>query len=213
MTGVETAAALSAAAAASGTAATAAATAATAATAITAAEAAALGLTAAEASAAAAAGMTAAEVAAVAAPAAAATGETTAGLLAAQGGAEFAPAVAAEGQAGLLGAQTAEFGAQGAQLTNAAADPALTQGMQQPWYQQAQGWLGEKPLGTGPTRGKMIMQGGQAMSPQQQQQAPAPQRSQGQFQPSAPSSPYANMQMPGGGQYLSMADFLRRYQG
>lgn len=105
---------------------------------------------------------------------------------------------------GLLGATEA---------TNAAANPALAQGMQQPWYQQAQGWLSEKPYGEGklsPSRGQMMKQGMNMAQPEQQQQAPAPRPAGGQYQPVSQSSPYMMNGTPTPEQFLSMADFLKR---
>lgn len=131
-------------------------------------------------------------------------------------------AMLAEQNAGLLGAE---------QATNAAADPALAQGMQKPWYQQTGEWLGEKPFGeSGPSRGKMIQKGGQAMyqaeQPQQQQAAPAaaPMIQPSAYQPVANSSPYGKpafgnaaqspfssaMQNPYARQYGGMGQYMRR---
>lgn len=159
-----------------------------------------------------AAAMTAAEAASLGAPELLASGQQ-AGLLAAQnvglpGAAETTnAALASNPQALMLHQQTGLLG--GIEATNAAADPALTQGMQQPWYQQAMGWLGEKPLGSGPSRGKMLQMGAGQMGGGQPQQAPAPHRAGGQYHPVAQGSPYANgTTLPP--EFVSMADFLKR---
>lgn len=218
MTGIETAAALAAAGGAAGTGAAIAAPvaaglgaagAAGTAGAITAAEASALGLSAEAAGTAAAGGLTAAEVAGAAAPTV-----TEAGIL---GGTE-----AATGTQGLLGAEAVapealnsagylapEMGAQEAGLlaNSQQAAPIVEQGTNAGLLDKANyatngnlgqvtDFLGEKPMGEyGPTRGKMISQGGKTMlQPEQQQQqpgAPAPQRQPQPFRPSAGNSPYA----------------------
>ena len=179
------------------------------ATAITAAEAAALGMTAAEGAAAASAGMTAAEVAAAQAGTAAAGAEA-----ATAGGGLLAPeaAAAAPETTGLLAEQAP------AQLV----DQSTQAGMFDKLNYQSNGmlgetkdWLGKKPMGdSGPSRGKLLQQGGRMATGQEQQQ-PAPQARPvgGQFHPSAQGSPYAPQQMNGTAappQFLSMADFLRQ---
>lgn len=143
-------------------------------------------------------------------------GEQAAMLAAQNAGMEGA---AAATNAGLSGQQASMLAAQNQGLlgateaTNAAANPALTQGMQQPWYQQAQGWLSEKPMGDGKfsqSRGQMIKQGANMTQSQDgQQQAPPPRPAGGQYQPVAQSSPYINGTV-APEQYMAMADFLKR---
>jgi hypothetical protein len=142
-----------------------------------------------------------------------ATASTNAGLL--SGGEQAS--MLAEQNAGLLGSTEA---------TSAAADPALTQGMQQPWTQQAQNWLGEKTLdGSGPSRGKLLMQGGKAMAQPQQGQAQAapaaaqiPMNNQGLLQSASPyaaqpgaTSPFRSTLPTINGQpFNGMSRYLRR---
>jgi hypothetical protein len=67
-------------------------------------------------------------------------------------------------------------------------------GAEQPWYQQGANWMKEKPFGeSGPSRGKLMKQGGQQMmkQPDQQGQGAPAARPMGGGQFRASSNPYA----------------------